>query len=233
MTALTEIVICNMALSRIGVSEPLTGDEDGTLAACTDTSVAKSQCELFYERCRRRLMSAVPWPFARKFKTLTRVSDGGTSPNREIWADEWQNAYGYPDDCLIARRFVNDKGLGYYRRAAYYESRLPWSDDNEWKFEVRVHDGDKVILTDVQPSDADLEYTEDLTDASRFTEPFASTLAWQLASELALPLDVNVSKAQAAKQAYYTELSEAAAYVFNEEQPPERGDEAFLNARGF
>jgi len=217
-----------MALSRIGVSRPLQGDVDGTLANCTDDSVSKEQCDLFYERCRKRAMSFTPWTFARKFATLV-LNDDGTD---EIWEDEWENAYTYPADCLVARRFVNDKGLGYYRRT-YDEGRWPWADENEWKFVVRTHNSTKVIMTDVDTDDADLEYTENLTDTSRFSEEFASALAWLLASEIALPLDVNVSKAQAAKQQWYLERGEAAATIFNEEIPPEKGDQAFLNARGW
>jgi hypothetical protein len=225
---LTEVVIGNMALARIGVSRPLSGDQDGTLANCTDTSVEKEQLDLWYDQSRQRALTEYAWQFARKSVLLTQASDGVG----EIWDDEWDNAYELPTDCLMARRFVNDRGLGYYRYGCS-EGIWPWGDDSEWKFVIRAHKGAKVILTDVSTADANLEYTENVTDVTRFTRPFAAGLAWLIASELALPLDVNVGKAQAALQTYYATAQQAAAFSANEEIPLPQGDQQFLNARGF
>ena len=228
MTDLTEVVIGNMALARIGVSRPLSGDIDGTLANCTDTSVEKEQLDLWYDQSRQRALTEFPWQFARKFVALTQASDGVG----EIWDDEWDNAYEYPTDCLMARRFVNDRGLGYYKYGCS-EGIWPWSEEYEWKFVVRSHNNAKVIMTDVQTSDANLEYTGNVIDVTRFTRPFAAGLAWLIASELSLPLDVNAGKAQAALQVYYATANQAAAFSANEEIPLPQGDQQFLNARGF
>lgn len=211
---------------RIGVSRPLDGDADGTLANCTEDSAAKDALDRLYARCRDRVLIEWPHTFARKFATLTLADDG----TDEAWEDEWDFAYEYPADCMKARRFVSDNGWGYYHWGSV-EWNWPFSVQDEWRFVVRVHDGAKVILTDVDEEDADLEYTEQVTDLDRWTEPAASALAWLLASEIALPLAVDPTKARMAYQMYMEEIWRAAAHQANERVEGPEEDSMFVSAR--
>lgn len=229
--ALTEVTVCNMALNRIGVSRELDGDVDGTLANCTDTSLEKELCDRWYARARNSVLEAHPWTFARKYVTLV-LNDDGTG---EIWTDEWANAYTYPSDCLKIRRFVNDVGAG-VEGGGYSHGHLGTryfgsGAFGQWRYVVRVHDSTKVILTDVATGDADIEYTYEATDASMFTESFASCLAWKLGSEIGIALDANPARSTQALQMYLGELKAAAASMLNEELPHRDGDGEFLQAR--
>lgn len=226
MTTLTEIVIANLALSRVGISRQIAAG-DGTLSGSADTSIEKAQCLLWYEICRDRCLEEYPWPFARKFATLTLEDDG----EGEAWEDEWDNAYVYPSDCLKARRFVQDQGIGFYRLDST-EGVWPWSQMDPWRFVVRQHGGTAVILTDVAEDDADLEYTVRVTDPTEFSYSFASALAYLLASEIAVPLSVDTEKANRLLALYQMEGAKAAAIAFNEEEPRDEGDGSFLRSRG-
>lgn len=226
MVALTEIVIANMALSRAGVLRPLPAG-DGTLANSTDGSIELQACQLWYPICRDRCLEGFPWPFARAFATLTLADDG----TDEIWEEEWANAYNLPADCLRAWRFVTDRHAAVLSTGcglAYYVPQ-----DDARPFVIREHGGAQVILTDVEEADADLEYTKQVTDPTRFSFTFASALAYLLGSEVSEPLSVSPERAERLRQLYLMEGAKAASQAANEEQPPEDGDGRFLRSRAY
>lgn len=230
--ALTEVDIAEMALDRLGISKPLSGDADGTLANCTDSSLEKSVIDRWYARCRNATLEAYPWTFARKYATLTLADNG----DGEAWEDEWDNAYVYPSDCLRVRRFVNDVNSGYvgpgYLGPYARSWEGSWAHDWAWRFVIRIHDGAKAILCNVDSTDAKIEYTFEATDASLYTEQFASVLAWRLAHEAAAALDVNPTRSQRALEMFVYESARAAAAMSNEENSPRNDDGDFLRARG-
>ena len=226
--ALTEVTIANMALSRLGRGTLLTGDVDGTLANCTDTSYAKDLLDLWYARKRDALLEMYPWTFARKYTTLT-LNDAGSG---EVWEDEWDNAYTYPSDAARSVRFVQDVGVGYgyggYGYGHAVESRYR---PMPWPFVVAIHDGAKRILTDVPEADAKVEYTALVTTASDFTEEFASGLAWLLAAEVGRPLSVDERRVGAAEEMARLVLIGAAASNRNETELRPESDGGFLQVR--
>ena len=224
--ALTEVAICNMALSRLGISRVLTGDVDGTLAACTDSTVAKAMLDIWYPRKRNALLEMYPWSFALKYATLVLNDDG----DGEIWEDEWDYAYTYPSDCLRMRRFVTDTGTGWYLTGYQESYRFR---PEPWPFVVGTHGTPpvKVIFTDVTTSDADVEYTALVTDAGLFPEDFSSGLAWLLSAEVARPMSVDNKRAMEAEQAAQYILSAAAASNKNEQEPRPEGDGTFVTSR--
>jgi len=227
MVALSEVHLTNMALGRIGISRALSGDVDGTLANCTDTSLEKTVAERLYEDCRLRFLTEFPWQFARVYALLAEASDG----TGEIWDDEWDLSYTYPTDGLMMRRFLNDVGQGYnyYGATEYvwpYRSR-------EYAFVIRDDGtGNKVILTDVANADANMEYTQDFTDLTRFPRPAFAGLSWLLAHEIAMPLGATNDKARAAYEMYVGIGHQAMAFSNNEEMPRPDADESFLSHRG-
>lgn len=227
--ALTETVIANEALMRIGISRQITSVGAGTLVLSTDTTTEKSVCEFWFPRCRDRLLQEFPWTFARKYATLV-LSDDGTD---EVWIDEWENAYVYPTDCLRIRRFVTGASSGYYGTGWGFDSdtRLGLH-EYAVRYVVRQHAGAKVIMTDVETTEAKLEYTAQVTDAGLLTEQFGSALAWLMATEIATPLSVNDEIRQAAMQGYLFEIGMAQANSANEEEPRDEPDGVFLRSRG-
>ena len=222
---LTEVTIGNMALSRLGITRALQGDADGTLANCTDTTTGKDMLDLWYPRKRDALLESFPWSFARKYASLGAVLDDGTG---EVWEDLWDYAYTYPADCLKIRRFVVDVGTGLYATGdeAWYRYR-----PRPAPFEVKMHGAVKAIFTDVPVDCADIEYTAAVTDASTFTEEFASLLAWVVAAELSEGLAVDTRRADRALFMAQQAMYAAAASVTNEQEPRPEGDGDFIASR--
>ena len=92
--ATSDIAICNMALSRIGISTPI--------AALDESSVEAQLCNQWFEVARDATIYDFDWPFCSKRTTLGLVEE---DPN-----DDWAYSYRLPADCLRARRLVDGTG---------------------------------------------------------------------------------------------------------------------------
>ena len=92
MSAESPASIANAALSIVGTRS--------TIVALTDTSKEAIQCQIWYDRLRRRLLRSAHWGFARFQQSLSQLGDLNpdmTSPY------PWAFKYAYPSDCLKAR----------------------------------------------------------------------------------------------------------------------------------
>jgi hypothetical protein len=220
----SEVTIVNMALGRLGITDRVTSS-DGTLANATSTGTITTECVFWYPLVRLALLECWYWRFARKYALLVVADEG----DDEAWETEWDRAYTLPADCARARRFVSGT------QAPYATWRYPDDADTlfayNYKFVVRAHEDVKVILTNV-PTPAHLEYTEDVTDATRFDQTFSSLLAWALAVELAGPLSADAGMSQKAFQAYLYAEPMAKNADANEEQAPDNPDDVFVASRG-
>jgi len=156
----TKTQIANLALLRIGVTQPLT-DAD------TDTSREAIAVRLLYDEERDYVLRDFPWPFARKYATATLVTGSVSIPVNP----DWIYAYSYPSDCVFVRRVINCYG----RQAT---SPPPFVTG-------RSDAGAKLIFTNQQ--DAALEYTVRVPE-TEFDSTFVSMLAWRLAAGLATAL---------------------------------------------
>jgi hypothetical protein len=164
--ALDQTDICNLALTRIGWKTLISSiDDDGTEAA---------MCKLYYAHCLQKALSKADWNFARKRADL--VEEAGDPP------DEWGYQYLWPADCLAPRRFVD--GMQEQRQGSIIKFTIEWSADTS----------KKLIYSDIEPDDATLIYTYDVTDEAKLDPMFADYLAWYLAFEIALPLANNVKR---------------------------------------
>jgi len=87
--SISEVMICNMALARCGVTL--------FIESVGEASQQASVCNLFYAPVRDRVLQAWPWQFAR---TYVRLQELGSPPSC------WHYRYHYPADCLKVRRLV-------------------------------------------------------------------------------------------------------------------------------
>jgi|GEM_PF-3037425 hypothetical protein len=157
MASKTEIV--NLALLRIGQNTPLV-DVD------TDDNAVSRAALTLWDIERLKLLRGFRWPFAKKYLVLELVDGDIDDPANT----DWVYAYTYPVDCVFARRVLKDEGR---------------EDDSPPPFERgRSDDGDPLIFTN--QTDAELEYTVDVTDPAEFDPSFVSMLAWKLGEGLAL-----------------------------------------------
>lgn len=78
------VEICNIALSRLASSSPI--------SSLGERSKAAELCTIFYAQCRDEVLREFPWPFA---TTAVALADVG-SP-----ASGWAFRYSYPADCSL------------------------------------------------------------------------------------------------------------------------------------
>lgn len=147
---------------------------------------------LFYEQMRDFALRDNDWNFARRRVVL---ANAGTPPTN------WAFKYTYPSDCIYARKILM-AGM----RNPRNDQRIP--------FEIASEGSQRVIYTD--QAQAELVYTARITDPTLYDPMFESALAFLLAAEVAMPLTVKESVANAARNGYERVKSLAAAQSANE-----------------
>src|SRR5690606_23622503 len=101
-------------------------------------------CKVFYDTCRKKVLSDFAWPFATKRATLNLIEE---DPN-----DEWCYSYQYPSDCVRAIEIFS--GVRNNTRQTRVE------------YEIADNGDSSLIFTD-EP-EAILKYTRDVTNTDRF-----------------------------------------------------------------
>ncbi|WP_196602350.1 hypothetical protein [Pectinatus frisingensis] len=86
---ISDVEICNLALSKIGES---------TINTLTEASVEAQACTLYYPNVRDNLLRQYPWNFTSKSVQLGQAAID--IPENTIW----QYLYTYPSDCLRIRK---------------------------------------------------------------------------------------------------------------------------------
>lgn len=163
----------------------------------------------FYETVRDLVLRDHTWPFATKIAALALIEE---DPN-----DEWTYSYRYPSDALMIRRVLS--GI----RNDAKSSRVPY----------KIAKDSQGLLLFCDLEEAQIEYTEMVTDVSFFPDDFAMSLSYRLAY-YAAPAITNGDPFQMQgrmMQMYQTELSKATANSFNEEQPDELPESEFIRFR--
>ena len=192
--------ICNQALGKIGISQFI-ADLD------TEQSNEARVCRVFYEVARDRVLSAMPWGFARRTAAL---QDIGTPPAG------WLYRYRYPNDCLKARKVIETgatiEGLG-----------------ADYSIVEDEASGGRAICSNTYP--ASLVYTARIVNVNLFTQAFIDTLSWSLAADIAAPLSAATGMSQAASQAYTAMLTQSGAADMNEGKEQAAGDCELLTVR--
>lgn len=170
----SEVEICNLALSHLG---------DSATVASIDPPEGSSQaehCARFYPVARNSLLEMHDWGFATLRVALAELASGSS---------HWQHTYLKPAEAL---RIVEILPPGADGSACTPCNYVTESNAN----------GDEVILTN--QAGAVARYTRIVTDTSRFSPLFITTLGWFLSTYLAGPVlkgdsavkiaDANMSK---------------------------------------
>lgn len=208
--ALTEIGICNMALSRLDLN-PINSFIEATKEART--------CKIHYEQTRDFVLRGHKWGFATKEDTLALLDATYTG---------WDYAYQFPSDCL-APRYIYNPTLSAYEQAD--EDYTLSTSGTKIPFEVRASSsGDsKIILTDQE--DAILIYTAKVTQPTAFDSQFIEALVLKLASVLAYPLRRDKGMGDGLLNEYRLFVGEAKATDANEEVRNDTDPGDFVKAR--
>ena len=200
----SETMICNMALGRIGISQQIS-NIDG------NHSVERT-CKLYYDISREYVLGDRTWPFAQRYVDLALIEE---NPN-----EEWQFSYRYPADTLRIDHIVvgGIDTTGTYMYPGEYRTTPTYTkgDVPEPEYTLGSDSAGKIIYTDIE--DAKVKYLADITDTALFNAHFIDALAWRLATELAGVLTRDVAIRQAAAQQYMIAVSAANANSLNESQ---------------
>lgn len=172
---MTEIEICNLALSNIRAR---------SINSLDEASLAAQQCKLKYPIMRDYLLKQESWGFATVIKPLA-LKSGASVFN-------WVYAYQYPSDAIVIDRVILDLELytqgstGLAPRARLYPEMYIPDIEQQVPYKVFNIAGERVVAANDENLRA--EYRSSLTDPSLFPIDFAIALSHLLASELAIPL---------------------------------------------
>jgi hypothetical protein len=134
---------------------------DANVSAITppDGSAEAEHCQRFYPIARNELLEGDDWTFAGKYALLAQLTNDRA---------DWAYKFALPADCLKPRRLLPD---GY-------------SDAQNDVIDYELV-GSVLYCDDAAPT---LAYTWTLTDTTKFSPMFVTTLSWRLASYIAGPL---------------------------------------------
>lgn len=200
--AYDDVQICNLALSRIGQSSPISSLDELTTAA--------EQCKLLYAPARDALLTEFEWPFANRSIALGLVTDhSDDSPAADYLYD-----YRVPADCLLPRSVQSGAGR---------------NDSTPIPFTLSSDTTGLLLLTD--QASAVLRYTVAYTDPTFFSPNFASCLAWRLAVDLSMTLAVTSAFRDRAIAMDGLTASKAAAEAMNGQVMDPQRDAESIQAR--
>ncbi|WP_186425094.1 hypothetical protein [Cupriavidus metallidurans] len=183
----SEVDIANLSLGHLG--------DEATVASLypPEGSAQADHCARFYPIARDSLLELHTWGFSTTRIKLALLSSG--------WP-EWDYAYAQPNDMLNSIAVLPPDAIDDYSApplAGY--CNVPLSAGGAYvpqAYSCETDDqGNQLIYTD-QPN-AVLRYTKRVTDVTKFSPLFVTTLSWHLASMLAGPIikgDVGAAEAK-------------------------------------
>lgn len=161
--------ICNMALSYLCINR-INSLED-------DTQEAR-ECKTHYSHCRRKLLLAYPFGFAKHIDKLALLNQ------TEYAVPGWRYVYSYPENTLSVQ-YVYD--------AEHAERK----EEQQGEYEIlMINEFDRVIATNIEKAYA--ESIHDVKEPEIYSEEFIDALTHLLASAIALQLtgSANVQQTQ-------------------------------------
>lgn len=205
----SDVDIVNLALGRIGHKQ--------RLSSLTDSGVVAAHARNIYTQTRDSLIEQYDWPWAERVEAL--------APNGEV-VPGWDYVYAYPLECLSLKFVCDEAGARAWARQSRTRTGFVTSDP----FRLFDTDSGKSIATDLQNAYA--VFARRITDATRFSPLFVSALAWAMAPDLGLLLQVDAKTLQMALQMAAISRTDAAAASRNEtiDDPPQ--DARSIQARG-
>lgn len=174
----SEVDICNLALAHLG--------DEATIASLSppEGSAQAEHASRFYPIARDSLLEMHAWNFASKRAGLALLSSS---------VAQWQYAYAAPSDLMVATSILDPNSETDYT-TPFFDSNNPFTNGiiNAGMYAPRPYaletlsDGSLAILTDQE--NALLRYQARVTDTTKYSPLFITTLSWHLASFLAGPV---------------------------------------------
>jgi hypothetical protein len=202
----SEVDIANLALAHLG--------DNATIASLypPEGSAQAEHCARFYPIARDTLLEMHAWDFATKRVNLALL---------DISMPEWDYVYARPNDAVqiisILPANANDDYSTRYAPAdnlGYTANNVPIGYAGMYvpqPFQTETYsDGTQIILAD--QVNAVCRYVASVSDTTKFSALFTTTLSWHLASMIAGPVikgDVGAAEAKRCAQMASVYLGEA------------------------
>jgi hypothetical protein len=216
---LSNTAICNLALTRIGVQQPI--------ASIDEESAPADALRAVYDHCLETVFRKYPWPFAQRYYTLELVE---RDPN-----PEWSFSYRYPTGFLTINRLLPSTAtssstlpsLAYqlstissYGKSANYP---------QYPYALSSDAAGRLIHTDLDI--AEMIGTYFVEDEGMYDPMFTDALAWLLASTVAMGLTKSETIRDYCEQKYAMAGSEGYATSRNELTDRQPSESSFIDAR--
>lgn len=195
--------ISNLALAHLGIGKRITSLE-------TEKSSEAAACRDFYDLVVEATLRDFPWSFANiEREALALVEEEPT--------DDWAYSYRYPSGCANLLKIHSDT------RNDTKQSRVP--------YKIAKDSQGKLIYTDKE--DAEVMYTELVTDTDLYPADFVLALSFRLAVYIAPQITgADLFKmGERSFQLYLMEIEKAKARNVNEQQDEEEPESEFIRGR--
>lgn len=211
--------VCKVALSHIGISEPL-------VDIVTDNTPQAELCRLHYVDSVNESLRDFPWDFATRYADLVHVA-GSEEINLGV-NDDWSYSFRVPTDCLFPRRLVRK------------EFKREYDPDPPPFRQTSADATGRLLLTNFRDPDSDdtapavqLEYTfRPDCAAGEGDALYRLALSWLVASKLAPALARNkVTAADAWGMYLHTTNRAATVNARAQQQTPNQGDAEWIRGR--
>lgn len=207
-----KIDICNFALSQLAISYEMQDFDN-------ERSKEAQVCRRFYDAARQKVLRDFDWPFANAIDFLAQLANptGLSQPTVE-----WAYWYRYPANALSVHRILNG--------ATRQDTR-----DSRVAFAIGRDSVGRLIYTNMAPP-AQIQYTFDEQDATRFPPDFVIALSFYLAFLIAIRLtqggDTGLKLRTEAHAFYREAIQEAWANSANQEPQIVPPDADMITVRG-
>lgn len=191
--------ICNLALSYLAKGRITDIDEE------TETA---RQCKIHYDHCRRRLLKAHTWGFAKRTVQLALTTEQ---------VPHYDYVYAYPAKCLDVH-------------LVFDELNACEMEEERYDYEISATAAHKrAILTNIE--NACCRYTYDIEDTDMFSDEFVEALARLMAANMAPTLTGNSEYVNINYQMMQAAVSEAKLESAREQERQTRYSKGYSEAR--
>lgn len=216
MAVLSDVAICNMAVSYVGRTA-------APFASLSEKSTEARLCNTWYDQCRREVLEVQDWGFARARATLASHSDAPP--------DEWAFRYQVPADMIAVRKLWNPYINDALARNSCTDSYISADFGSAVPYEIETSlDGQtQTLLTNLSP--ALMLYTRDQTLVQMFSPQFVNALSHYLAAKIAFGVTGNRNDTITQEKAFQSALAAAAASDANQGVRPRPQDGYAIRSR--
>lgn len=200
MAVLSDVAICNMAISHIGRTA-------APFASLNEKSAEARLCNTWYDQCRREVLEVQDWGFARARQTLATHSDPPP--------DEWAYRYQVPADLIAVRRLwnpFNEVQTPFGNQTAYPLADL--GNAVPYQLETSLDGQTLTLLTNLSP--VTMLYTRDQALVQMFSAQFVNALSHYLAGKIAYGVTGNANVAIQQAKEFQAAMAAASASDANQ-----------------